>query len=393
MWEAIKVLGENKAVLMLIAGIFATIIYCIKKGYFKFRGKGVSIGLSEQHTRDLIQSQFDYANAKCESVEGGIPNRFDKYRIRYVVGKVEDVIQKSIIFNNLTDNETYIIESSGKNTFNSDSKIIDHDVNPIGLNPISIIKNNQFMQGDFEMAIQISDALNLLASDSLSDIENVIKSLLIILNADLTQDEAQKARKNRILQLIGQPGMQPDAKFIYQQLDAMGMQNLREYFEEAYKSIVGIPDRKTRSGGGGDTGDAVKLRDGWADIEIVARIKENYFKIAKKKQLAVAINILKLLNIVSQNFKLEDIDIKLPRNKNDNIQTKAQSYSTLMATNTIAPEDALAMADMTTDITGVINRGKRYQESNKVTNNKNNKDIKELSNNNSSSDGENVDNQ
>ena len=108
MWEAIKVLGENKAVLLLIAGIFATIIYCIKKGYFKFRGKGVSIGLSEQHTRDLIQSQFDYANAKCESVEGGLPDKFDKYKVRYVVGKVEDVIQKAIIFNNLTDNETYI---------------------------------------------------------------------------------------------------------------------------------------------------------------------------------------------------------------------------------------------------------------------------------------------
>ena len=47
--------------------------------------------------------------------------------------------------------------------------------------------------------------------------------------------------------------------------------------EEAYKQIIGIPDRKTRGGGGGDTGDAVKLRDGWADIEIVARIKEQYF--------------------------------------------------------------------------------------------------------------------
>lgn len=159
-------------------------------------------------------------------------------------------------------------------------------------------------------------------------------------------------------------GVNVDAKFIYQQLDAMGIQNLREYFEEAYKTIVGIPDRKTRSGGGGDTGDAVKLRDGWADIEIVARIKESYFKIAKKKQLAVAIKILQLLNMVSKEFKLEDIDVKLPRNKNDNIQTKAQSFSTIMATEVIAPEDALAMADMTTDITGVITRGKKYKEEN-----------------------------
>lgn len=261
-----------------------------------------------------------------------------------------------------TDYETFVIECDGEDTFNNSARIIDYDINPIGLNPIVLIKNNQFMQGDFELATQISDALNLLASDSLTDVENVIKSLLIIMNAELTDDEAQKARKNRILQLIGQPGVNVDAKFIYQQLDSNGMANLREYFEEAYKEIVGIPDRKTRSGGGGDTGDAVKLRDGWADIEIVARIKESYFKIAKKKQLAVAIKILQLLNMVSKNFKLEDIDIKVPRNKNDNIQTKSQSFSTLMSTKEIAPEDALAMADITTDITGVISRAKKYKE-------------------------------
>ena len=279
--------------------------------------------------------------------------------------------RRKTVFYCYTDTETFLIECDGENTFNNSAKIIDHDINPIGLNPITLVKNNQFMQGDFETAIQISDALNQLASDSISDVENVIKSLLIIMNAELTADEATKARKNRILQLIGQPGMNVDAKFIYQQLDSLGIQNLREYFEEAYKTVVGIPDRKTRSGGGGDTGDAVKLRDGWADIEIVARIKEAYFKIAKKKQLAVAIEILHLLNMVSNNFKLEDIDIKLPRNKNDNIQTKAQSFSTLIATNTIAPEDALAMADMTTDITGVVERGKKYIENK----NKNKTDI------------------
>ena len=273
--------------------------------------------------------------------------------------------KKKTVFYCYTDTETFMIECDGQDNYNNSARIVDHDINPIGLNPIVLIKNNQFMQGDFELATSISDALNLLASDSLTDVENVIKSLLIIMNSELTEDEAQKARKNRILQLIGQPGVNVDAKFIYQQLDSNGMANLREYFEEAYKEIVGIPDRKTRSGGGGDTGDAVKLRDGWADIEIVARIKENYFKIAKKKQLGVAIKILRLLNMVSPNFKLEDIDIKVPRNKNDNIQTKSQSFNTLMQTKEIAPEDALAMVDITTDITGVINRAKAYKKSEK----------------------------
>lgn len=284
--------------------------------------------------------------------------------------------QKKTIFYAYTDKERYVIECEGQNTFSAKSaKIVDYDVNPIGLNPIILVKNNQFMQGDFELAMDISDALNLLASDSVSDVENVIKSLLIIMNAEITGDEAEKARKNRILQLIGQPGVNVDAKFIYQQLDALGIQNLREYFEEAYKTVVGIPDRKTRSGGGGDTGDAVKLRDGWADIEIVARIKEQYFKIAKKKQLGVAIKVLKLLGMVSEEFKLEDIDIKLPRNKHDNIQSKAQSFSTLMGTGEIAPEDALSMADMTNDITGVVDRGKKFKEEKQKQEKENNTDV------------------
>lgn len=295
-----------------------------------------------------------------------------KLSVSYYVSKE----QKKTIFYAYTDTERYVIECDNTDSFSkNNAKIIDYDVNPIGLNPIVLVKNNQFMLGDFELAMDISDALNLLASDSISDVENVIKSLLVIMNAEITGDEAKKARKNRILQLIGQPGVNVDAKFIYQQLDALGMQNLREYLEEAYKTVVGIPDRKTRSGGGGDTGDAVKLRDGWADIEIVARIKEQYFKIAKKRQLAVAIKVLKMLGMVSDEFRLEDIDIKLPRNKHDNIQSKAQSFSTLMSTGEVAPEDALSMADMTNDITGVVDRAKKYkeekgkQENNKKSNN------------------------
>lgn len=140
----------------------------------------------------------------------------------------------------------------------------------------------------------------------------------------------------------------------------MGIGNLREYLEEAYKTIIGIPDRKTRGGGGGDTGDAVKLRDGWADIEIVARIKESYFKIAKKKQISVAIKILQLLGLANIDFKTIDLDVKFTRNKNDNLQTKAQSFSTLHGTKTLDPADALEMCDMTTDVVEVIDRGKKY---------------------------------
>lgn len=281
-----------------------------------------------------------------------------------------------------TDNDIYRIECDGKFSLNTNAMIVEHDINPIGLNPITMVQNNKFLMGDFEVAISVLNALNLIASDSVNDVENVIKSLLVVINAELNKENVDKVKQNRILELVGEVGANVDAKFIYQQLDSLGIQNLREYLEEAYKTIIGIPDRKTRGGGGGDTGDAVKLRDGWADIEIVARIKESYFKVAKKKQLAVIISILQKLNYISNNIKLVDLDIKFSRNKNDNLQTKAQSYSTIISTKTIAPEDALEMADMTTDVTEVITRGKKYWDEKSQQEQTNNMQNNNVQNNN-----------
>lgn len=264
-----------------------------------------------------------------------------------------------------TDEKVYMIKTKGIGTLTMGQEIqIEEKNNVIGLNPITMVQNNSFLMGDFEVAISVLDAINQLASDTLNDVENVIKSLLVILNAELDDETVEKVKKNRILELVGgdQNNKIPDAKFIYQQLDAMGMQNIREYLEEAYKQIIGIPDRKTRSGGGGDTGDAVKLRDGWADIEIVARIKEQYFKVAKRKQVAVAIEILKKLNLVSEGFKVRYLEIKVPRNNIDNLQTKAQAYSTLNGTKTLHPADALDMVELTTDIDSKIQKGIKFWE-------------------------------
>lgn len=111
MWETIKELGQNKTVLLFLAGIIAIVCYAIKKGYFKFNGNGVQIGLSEQQTRDLIQAQWEYCHAKCDGMIAQLPmnsEKLDLYRAKYIIARVEDVIQKSIIFNNISDHESYI---------------------------------------------------------------------------------------------------------------------------------------------------------------------------------------------------------------------------------------------------------------------------------------------
>ena len=81
---------------------------------------------------------------------------------------------------------------------------------------------------------------------------------------------------------------------------------------------------------------------------------------AKRKQVAVIISIMKSLGQVKKEFKVKDLDIKFSRNKTDNLQSKAQSYSTFVGTKTVAPEDALEMCDVTTDVVEVAERGKEY---------------------------------
>lgn len=263
-----------------------------------------------------------------------------------------------------TDTKIYKFTSKGYYSFNINEKMvteITEEENPVGLIPIIMVRNNQFLLGDFEVAISVLNAINQLSSDTLNDIENVIKSLLVVIGAEITGETVSKVKQNRILNLIaGTDKESLDAKFIYQQLDSQGMQNIREYLEEAYKQIIGIPDRKTRGGGGGDTGDAVKLRDGWADIEIVARIKEQYFTSAKMKQVAVITRIMKQLKLLPENFYTRYMDIKLPRNTTDNLQTKAQAYSTLNGTKTLHPADSLDIVGITTNVDEKIAKGKEY---------------------------------
>lgn len=255
-------------------------------------------------------------------------------------------------------------------------KIVEHKLHGLKNIPITAFENNNFLLGDFETALTILDAINKVGSDSVNDIENFVQSLLVLVNATLgdTKEEREETKnsitQNRILEIKSPQGLQAEAKYIGQQLDSNSTSNVREYLEECLWKVIGIPDRKTRGGGGGDTGDAVKLRDGWADIEVVARNKEKYFRRAKKQQLSVALELLKIIKKIPNELNVKDIDIKFSRNKSDNLSTKTQAYSTLIGTNTLDPVDALEIVDITTNVNEVINRGKKYRtEENNIANN------------------------
>lgn len=98
----------NVFTMIVVLSVIAVAILAIKKGWFKFKGKGVQIGLSELDTRNLILSQIEYMKAKCEGTITKLPKDLDQYRTKYVIARIEDILEHAIIFNNISDDEYYI---------------------------------------------------------------------------------------------------------------------------------------------------------------------------------------------------------------------------------------------------------------------------------------------
>jgi len=243
-------------------------------------------------------------------------------------------------------------------------KSVKTEINPIGKDPITMLENSLFLTGDWEQAISVMNATNLVASDSLNDIEGTIRSLLVILGTEFADDadaNIKKIKDNRLLTLNSPGGTNVDAKFIAPKLESVSVQNIREYLDDARNIITGIPDREN-NGNGGDTGTAVLNRNGWTDIEIVARLKEMFIKKAKKKQIEIGLAILKQLGEISKDLRALDIDISIPRHSHDNVSTRATTFATLVATQELATVDALELSGLTNRVNEMVERGKKAKE-------------------------------
>ena len=239
------------------------------------------------------------------------------------------------------------------------------DVNPIGKDPITMLENSLFLTGDWEQAISVMNASNLVASDSLNDIEGTIRALLVITGTEFADDadaNIKKIKDNRLLVLNAPGGTNVDAKFIAPKLESVSVQNVRDYLDEARNIITGIPDRENNTNGGGDTGTAVLNRNGWTDIEIVARLKEMFIKKAKKKQIEVGLKILQTIGKIDKSLRALDIDISIPRHSHDNVSTRATTFATLVATQELATVDALELSGLTNRVNEMVERGKQAKE-------------------------------
>jgi hypothetical protein len=73
----------------------------------------------------------------------------------------------------------------------------------------------------------------------------------------------------------------------------------------------------------------------------------------------IAVKILQLVGMVSPDMNPMDVNITIGRHTTDNLQTKTQAFSTLVATGELATIDCLEMAGLTNRVNEVVERGEK----------------------------------
>lgn len=329
-------------------------------------------GVFPRKTEDDDESPYYYLNLDSRNTFVAHSSQLggeDSFACTYVESYEGTAISYTL-YTVYTRDQIYLFKSPYRNSYNIDKSDLVKGypkTNPLGLIPIVECENNQFRMGHWEMAIPLMEAINKIASDSVNDVEQFVNSILVAINAEFSKETMDTVKKEKYAEIKSPQGLNADLKYISEQLDGSSVEQLRQYLEECLRAVVGIPDRKTRGGGGGDTGDAVKLRDGWADMEVVARTTEKFNKKSEKKELRVILKILKDLKKISKTSMI-NVDIKYPRNKTDNLNNKVTAFATLMNTQTMAPEDALDIVDIISDIAEVVARGEEYWKKKKEEN-------------------------
>lgn len=260
----------------------------------------------------------------------------------------------------------YTVKGGYTTQIKSENLIAPPKPHMLGDIPIVEYPNNRCRIGDFEVALTVLDSINTLHSDRVNSVVQLVNSILVFINCELEKAADSKDGKSGLdhlreelaIELKSTQGQPADVKFVNSSVDQNEAETLAQTLIDYVYAVTGIPDRKSSAGGGGDTGDAVFLRDGYQALEVVARIKERCFKKAERRMLRMVCKILKING--DMDLKPMQIDIQFVRNRTNNILNKSQALSNLLSTRKIAPTDAISLVNITEMPSEMATRGDKY---------------------------------
>lgn len=255
------------------------------------------------------------------------------------------------------DNQQYFFCYTDKMWYKvQNGKIAESGRNGIKKIPVVEYPNNFYRLSDIEIVITVLDAINKMQSDRMNGIEQFIQSFVKFLNCEMSGDEWEKLREEGALTVKSNGnGAKADVEIMSDELDQQQSQIAKDDLYENMLIVEGMPDRQENSGG--DTGQAVVMRNGFYFSEKRAEISEPPYKKAERESIKIVLNILRINGMTS--LTLKDIEIKITRSKMDNMSVKAQVFQMLVQGG-IDPKVAIKVCSLFSDPEEVYLQSKPY---------------------------------
>lgn len=224
--------------------------------------------------------------------------------------------------------------------------------------PIFEYRLNLNMLGSFEPAIPILNAINTIQSNRVDGLEQFVQSFLKFINCDIEEDTVEQLRKMGAIVLKSVNGLNSDVDLVSQELNQAQTQTIVDYLYDQVLQICGLPTTQKGGRSTSDTGQAVFLRDGWAQVESRAQITEKLWRKSEREFLRLVLRIMGETR-ADVDLKLSQVECKFTRRQHDNLQSKCQALSSLLQAG-IHPEIAIATSGLFNDPMDVYTQSIKY---------------------------------
>lgn len=210
-----------------------------------------------------------------------------------------------------------------------DGKIFNQGINGNRAVPVIEYPNNARRLSDIEITILITDGINKLQSDRINGVEQFVSAWIKFINCEIDKDTFREMRQEGALVVKSNNGAEnkADVDVMTNELNQTEGQVVFDDLFERFLSIQGLANRSNNNSGG-DTGNAVNLRNGHYDAGLRTAINEPILKKSERMSLKIILNRLR----INKGFTLmpSDIVIHINHNKLDNLLTKSEALKMLL---------------------------------------------------------------
>ena len=217
--------------------------------------------------------------------------------------------------------EYYCVYSQNEYFEVKGEKVTKADAHKLNGIPLVEYLNNESRMGAFEIVLPSLNAINVLESNRVDDIEQFVQSIVVFENCEINKETAEQLTEQLGLMISSDPSKPAKVYRVDGELSQSGVQTAKDDLYDSILTICGMPNRNGGSSTS-DTGAAVAMRDGWSSAESRASDTEKMFNRADKQFLKIVLQICKETGVL--NLRLADIKQEHTRNNLSNMQSRMQ---------------------------------------------------------------------